>query len=47
MYKGDVASMLVVLMGKGLIHRVKSGKGVKGGSMWELSQSSIEYFKLE
>lgn len=44
--KGDTASMLIVLMHKGLVNRVKAGKGIKGGSIWELTPSAITYFKL-
>ena len=34
--KGDVASMLIVLMNKNLVERVRVGKGVQGGSIWRL-----------
>lgn len=46
-FKENVASMLVVLMGKGLITRVRSGKGVKGGSIWALASPCVKFFNLE
>lgn len=42
----EVASRLMILCNKGLIVKVKEGRGSRGGSTWRLSQACTKLLKL-
>lgn len=44
--RGETSSLLVALMGQGLIDRVEVRKGLEGGSIWELTYTAEKLLNL-
>jgi hypothetical protein len=42
----DVSSQLIVLMHKGLVHRVEARPGTKGGSIWRITRRALEALNI-
>lgn len=43
----DVSSQLIVLMHKGLVERIESRPGTKGGSIWKVTRRALDALSME